>query len=107
MLHHITSHVIEAMNWKLLRVFIAEEIREALSQMAPLKALGPDGLNACFFQKKWPTMGEEVCGVILGILNSRIMPPALNLTLIALIPKLKNPSSVTKFRPISLCIVLY
>jgi hypothetical protein len=106
-LQHITSRVSEAMNLELVRNFTADEIREALFQMAPLKAPGPDGFNACFFQKNWTTMGEEVCGVLLGILNSGIMPSNLNLTHVALIPKTKNPKCVTEFRPISLCNVLY
>jgi ribonuclease HI len=106
-LQPITSRVTEGMNSELLQAFTAKEIREALFQMAPFKAPGPDGLNACFFQKNWPTMGEEVCGVLLGILNSGDMPTALNLTHVTLVPKLNNPSSVTEFRPISLCNVLY
>jgi hypothetical protein len=52
-------------------------------------------------------MGDEVCGVILNILNSGVMPAALNQTFIALIPKVKIPLCVTEFRPISLCNVLY
>jgi hypothetical protein len=103
----IVSRVNAAMNSELLRVFTAEEIKEALFQMAPFKAPGPDGLNAYFFQKNWSTMGEEVCGVLLGILNSRVMPSSLNMTHVALIPKKNNPTSVTEFRPISLCNVLY
>ena len=35
------------------------------------------------------------------------MPYNLNLMYIALIPKGKNPMSVSEFRPISLCNVLY
>jgi hypothetical protein len=84
-----------------------EEIEVALFQMAPLKAPGPDGLNACFFQYNWPPMREEVCNVILDIFQSGVMPPDLNMTHIALIPTVKKPTSVTEFCPISLCNVLY
>jgi hypothetical protein len=35
------------------------------------------------------------------------MPADLNMTHLALIPKVKTPTSVTEFRPISLCNVLY
>jgi hypothetical protein len=52
-------------------------------------------------------MKEEVCNVISDIFNSKMMPQELNMTLVALIPKLKKPTSVTEFRPISLCNVLY
>lgn len=44
---------------------------------------------------------------VLDILNSGMMPPSLNLTHIVLIPKVKNPLSVTDFRLINLCNVLY
>ena len=97
----------EDMNRVLTEEFTAEEISTALHQMGPLKAPGPDGLNACFFQKNWALMGEEVCSGILHILNSGQMPHALNLTHIALIPKTKSPESVADFHPISLCNVLY
>jgi hypothetical protein len=49
----------------------------------------------------------DVCQAVLGILNYGIMPSLLNLTHIALIPKVKNPECVIEFRSISLCNVLY
>ena len=52
-------------------------------------------------------MGDEVCAVVLNILNSDQMPAELNMTHLALIPKVKTPKSVTEFRPISFCNVLY
>ena len=60
-----------------------------------------------FFQNHWDIIGDEVCQAVLDILNSRIMLAHLNMTNIALIPKVKNPTCVTEFRPISLCNVLY
>ena len=75
--------------------------------MNPHKAPGPDGLNAFFFQKHWDTFGNDVCGVVLAILEGHAISPRLNQTLVALIPKKPNPSVMTEFRPISLCSVLY
>jgi ribonuclease HI len=79
----------------------------ALKQMAPLKAPGPDGLPADFFQNHWDLMGEEVCLAVLNSLNDGILPENINMTHIVLIPKKKNPTTVMDFRPISLCNVLY
>jgi hypothetical protein len=38
-------------NLTLLKEFTGEEIVHALGEMQPLKALGPDGFGACFFQQ--------------------------------------------------------
>ncbi|KAH1131017.1 hypothetical protein J1N35_002395 [Gossypium stocksii] len=37
------------------------EIKEALFDMAPLKAPGSDGFHALFFQKYWDTLEKVVC----------------------------------------------
>jgi len=39
------------MNAGLTRCFTPEEINEALAQMYPLKAPGPDGFGVCFYQQ--------------------------------------------------------
>ena len=44
--------------------FSANEIREALFQMEPTNALGPDGMNALFYQKFWHIMGDSVIAEI-------------------------------------------
>jgi hypothetical protein len=44
---------------------------------------------------------------ILGSLNSDILPEFLNITSIDVIPKVKSPTSVTNYRPISLYNVSY
>ncbi|XP_052291998.1 uncharacterized protein LOC127900803 [Citrus sinensis] len=51
--------------------FTAEEVSNALSQMCPTKAPGPDGLPAVFFQKHWQTVGEGVIETCLHVLNEQ------------------------------------
>jgi ribonuclease HI len=95
------------MNEQLLRDFTEEEFNEAISQMAPLKSPGPDGLPACFYQDNWATVGPEVCKVVSNFFISGTFDRDLNSTHIVLIPKIKNPTKVSEYRPISLCNVLY
>lgn len=95
------------MNEALSKTFVDEEIDMALSQMHPLKALGPDGFGVCFFQKHWQIVGGEVRQAVMSFPNKGIFDHSLNLTYIALIPKTSNAASVKDFRPISLCNVLY
>lgn len=42
------------------RDFIVEEIRDAISQIHPLKAPGPDGLSAMCFEKYWYIVSDNV-----------------------------------------------
>jgi hypothetical protein len=103
----IEKRVTPSMNQELTAVVSMEEITAALHQMAPLKAPGPDGFPACFYQNNWDIVHNEVCDVILYFFETREMDEKLNSTNIALIPKNSNPCSVSDFRPISLCNVLY
>ena len=52
-------------------------------------------------------MGPEVTRVFLDVLNRKASICEFNNTNVVLIPKIKNPSSITNFRPISLCSVVY
>jgi hypothetical protein len=95
------------MNADLLQPFTEIEVGTAIHQMAPMKAPGPDGFDVYFFQQNWAIVGKEVCKAVLFSLNSGVINKELNSTYIALIPKVKNPTNVIDFRPISLCNVLY
>ncbi|CAL1392116.1 unnamed protein product [Linum trigynum] len=103
----IEKKVTEEMNQKLLRPFTAEEIQAALFQMDATKAPGDDGFPSLFFQKNWSTIAPKVTEELTGFLNGGSLPTELNRTLIALIPKVKNPISPKEYRPISLCSILY
>jgi hypothetical protein len=88
-------------------IFTEEEVKRALFQMHPSKAPGVHGFTAGFYQRHWNLVGPELCGVVLGFLNGGEMPEEINDTAITLIPKVRNPQSIKKYRPISLCTVLY
>lgn len=87
--------------------FVKDEVDEALKQMDPLKAPGPDRLPPLFFQKFWSTIGEDVSQAITNFLNTGSILATINRTFITLIPKVKNPSRVSDFRPNALCNIIY
>ena len=106
-LEKIPCLVTDEMNAELMKEFTELEVKEALNQMAPLKALSPDGMPPLFYQHFWATMQHDVTSAILSWLNSGTLPEPINHTLITLTPKITNPKHVSEFRPISLCNVLY
>lgn len=103
----VSPRVTPAVNDALTKIFTHEEVDLAFSQMHPLKAPGANGFGVCFFQKHWPTVGGAVRHAALNFLNNGNFNPSLNLTYIALIPKLPNVACVSDFRLISLCNLLY
>lgn len=87
--------------------YVTTEVQEALKQMHPTKAPGPDDMCALFHRKFWNVVGIDVKHTILDILNNGGDVTAFNHTNIALIPKKKICESPVDYRPISLCNVIY
>jgi hypothetical protein len=54
----------EHMNEKLTAPFTEKEISDALFQIGPLKAPGPDGFPARFLQRNWGILKEDVIAAV-------------------------------------------
>jgi hypothetical protein len=82
----VTPCVTEDMNASLYAPYSREEVKKALFNIGDLKAPCPDVMNA---------------------ISSGAVPEGWNNTNIMLIPKVDNLESISQYRPISLCNVLY
>lgn len=89
--------------------FSNQEMSEAVMQMAPLKAPGPDGILAIFYQRHWETMGHDVMAAVqyFFFFDKGYIMREWNTTLICLIPKVDKLEEAGQFMPISLCNVIY
>ena len=75
-------HVVtDEMNDMLTTEFHIEEVEVALKQMAPLKALGPNGMPPLFYQSYWSLLGFDMSTTILHYLNSSSFPQHMSLSL--------------------------
>ena len=77
------TNISEEQKGDLIKVFTMFEIEQALASTDGTKAPGPDGVNAGVLRSIWLEIRAEVM-------------------LLALIPKVNNPSLPSQFRPISL-----
>ena len=103
----IQPSITDEMNATLTSEFTTEEVHQALKQMAPTIAPGPDGMSPIFYKSFWKIVGNDVTKIVLNALNTGVVHDSLNATFISFIPKIKNPKWVSDFRPISLCNVIY
>ena len=76
------------------RPITMEETKFDIDLMGDLKAPGPDGFNALFYKKCWNIVGGEVHEFVSNAFNRGSFEEAVNQTLIVLIPKVTNLSTV-------------
>lgn len=102
---HVPKLVTEDMNVKLMAQVEDWEIKEAVFSIGALKAPGPDGFNALFFQKNWKTIKDDIGRAVKAFFHHGIISEEVNETLVALAPKVPLPESINQ-RPISCCNVV-
>ena len=94
-------------NADLIRSVTSEEIRSTMFGIDGDKAPGPDGFTSQFFKAFWLIVGCDVIEAILYFFKHNKLLPAFNSTIVAIVPKCKNPESMKHFRSISCCTVIY
>lgn len=99
--------ITEDMNSKLIAPISSMEVKNAVFDLGALKAPGPDGLNGDFYQKNWATISSDVIATIEEFFSSGSIGNCINDTLVALIPKVQHPESISQLRPISCCNFIY
>jgi hypothetical protein len=84
-----------------------QEIWQTLKDMKRRASPGPDGFNVEFYLATWSWIGDDVTMLVRNFYETCILPPHINDTNIALIPKKLVPAIPIDYRPISLCNVIY
>ncbi|PNX94787.1 hypothetical protein L195_g017967 [Trifolium pratense] len=83
------------------------EVKNAIFDMSPWKAPGPDGFPAGFYQNGWSEIRNSAFEFVKSVWHNPVNVASVNFTDICLIPKVDKPEFVSQFRPISLCNVSY
>ena len=97
----------EEVSLRMIEVFSEEEVREAVWNCEGTKSPGPDGFNFNFIKAYWETLKEDVMGAVHSFHETGILPKGCNASFIALVPKVKDPTTIDQYRPISLVGAMY
>ncbi|KAI3509571.1 hypothetical protein L1887_24947 [Cichorium endivia] len=92
---------------KLEAPFTMEEIKDALWACGCDKAPGPDGFNFKFIKNYWDMLKSDVMNCVLHFDKFGTLARGCNSSFITLVPKVKDPSSLSDYRPISLIGCVY
>eukprot|EP00253_Pinus_taeda_P001756 PITA_01756 len=95
------------MNQHLEAKISIKEITDALSDMEPDKAPGPDDFTVRFLQVCWQVVEKDLYKMALKSQNCQKIGGSTNSAFLALIPKEKGAKDFNWFRPISLCNIGY
>jgi len=94
-------------NLGLIVGFTKKEIRDAVWQCEGVKSPDPDGFNFNFLKKCWEVIKVEVVEAVEQFHENGIIPKGYNASFVALVPKVRDPSRLEQYKPISLVGAIY
>ncbi|KAK2648507.1 hypothetical protein Ddye_015996 [Dipteronia dyeriana] len=108
--YHLPMFFLTISEAELARLLLAVDetkLKNSLFSIGGLKAPRLEGFPSIFFQKFWNVCKGDLMDLVLDCFTKGCVPSLLNNTLISLIPKIPNPTTLSHFRPISLCNTTY
>ncbi|KAL9691024.1 hypothetical protein QQ045_011441 [Rhodiola kirilowii] len=99
----ITPVISDVDNESLNAIPSEDDIFYEISNMNGDSSPGPDGFSGHFYTFHWSTIKEDFTRAVQGFFEGLQMPNAWSTTLLTLIPKVPNVTSISQLRPISLC----
>lgn len=101
-LQYIPNLLSEEDNDFLLAIPTIQEVKQAVLDLSPTSAVGPDGFPGSFYRRFWQVISLNVLKTAQEFFLGIIPPTRMVAALITLIPKVSSPSRFAKFRPIYL-----
>ena len=106
-LQFVQQTVTEEHNAELLRPLTLEEVTEAMKQLPSGKSPGVDSIPAEFYQELWEDIEGDIFNFVSEAMTQCFLEEDLNISKIALLPKLEDRLRIQNYRPISLLNTLY
>ncbi|EOY14356.1 Uncharacterized protein TCM_033752 [Theobroma cacao] len=83
-----------------------QEVKDAVFDIDPESAAGPDGFSSYFYQQCWNTIAHDLLDAVRDFFHGANIPRGVTSTTLVLLPKKSSASKWSEFRPISLCTVM-
>lgn len=106
-LDYVQTVVHEEDNNMLTQFVTSDKVEPTIFDLSIVKAPGPDGFSALFYQSSWEEVKEEVREMVDSFFTDNTDLDLINSTNIMLIPKNEKPESINHFRLLGLCNVVY
>ncbi|XP_042954746.1 uncharacterized protein LOC122291174 [Carya illinoinensis] len=88
-----------AENLNILELPSIQEIKDVVFSIPIESSSGPDGFGSGFFKACWEILAENVVAAVHEIFRGNPIPKYFCSSFLVLIPKIKNPKSLTSFAP--------
>ncbi|CAL5213793.1 unnamed protein product [Lathyrus oleraceus] len=84
-----------------------KQILSTLHDISDMKALGIDAYGARFFKASWQNIKGDVIATMMDLFQNERLFRAVNYTVVTLIPKSEEATSIIDHRPIAGCTTMY